>query len=790
MTKNGLKPFKRIMTTIFIVVFAVSCLPSTSKNSLRGRAKSGMVNNANLKVGEGQVLLDNPIVLSNNANFDVNSSFNAIISGPVHITTNSFLQSHSNCAGIDYCFQVLDERTSPSALQSGDGKWGYNFGTEEFNQVQLFYHISVSFDRFLENILGSVFNAYQGSAIPLYDTALPSTLINTNGTFNVNNSPLIGISNCDNENNANFENDLVFDKTTNLLCFGFTNTTTIPLRWVHDSSIIYHEGGHFFQSMQLNFRNLASSIKTDLGSVKGYDEAGSLGEGLADYYSYYINGRTHLGEWAAGRYLGASRPITETDNLHYAPVSADRDERLYYPEYINYEPNFPGIPVEDVHAGGMVASHYLVALTEDLQLKCSMTKKEAQENVMHLISETLAELGDLTSVGTKNGAAGKVNLNASYSKLWFETINPINYRSFFQTMAKNLLINLGNPLLNRCGGTYYKKDDIESLLDDYGLLLFKTYNQHRNLTNGTTKVNTAVTATNRKKSVMVPKSAIIFDPAQDASIAFVIDAQATLKSAIGGFKAAGLPFNISPQIGLDLPYNNGNSKISPGEVVAVALNLYNNSNTTIAGVQILANEWDQADTTVGANFGRPCQFSASVSNDTWPLESEGGSTAPSCSSIGATAADFAPVCFIQYNEASATKWISQKEFREKIALDNNFCLDPSNTAGADKDCFIRAVKGLDTATYSKINPKSTWGKTFADPKDGTAPDFDYGNLFFLEVSKHVPPGTVIDCRVRVRFTNCEDCFHDSSNGNNDFKDVDYNGPKPYKVLHLQFPVTD
>lgn len=74
--------------------------------------------------------------------------------------------------------------------------------------------------------------------------------------------------------------------------------------------------------------------------------------------------------------------------------------------------------------------------------------------------------------------------------------------------------------------------------------------------------------------------------------------------------------------------------------------------------------------------------------------------------------------------------------------------------------------------------------------DGTAYSLDWGNVLLFEVSKSIPPGTTVNCRMRVRFTNCEDCFHDSSRSNNDFYDVDYNGPKPYKIIHLQIPITD
>lgn len=55
--------------------------------------------------------------------------------------------------------------------------------------------------------------------------------------------------------------------------------------------------GHYFHKVQLNLRNYANPDelkKAQLGNHL-YTEAGSLGEGLADYYSYYVNGRSHWG---------------------------------------------------------------------------------------------------------------------------------------------------------------------------------------------------------------------------------------------------------------------------------------------------------------------------------------------------------------------------------------------------------------------------------------------------------------------------------------------------------------
>lgn len=769
---------QKYLTLVLVSGVVASCMPSTGSN-VRGRVSANASGTSNVAVTQGRVLKDNPIILSGKASLAISTDLNKYLGTAVTITSNSFLQANPNCSGLTYCFEVLDTRESVSALQTTDGKWAFKTGTVEFLQVNTFYHMNKLFDQFFANLGMSLAGAYDSFSFPVYDSALPILeMKNPDGTYNLNSQMLMAFSNCDVANNA------YYDQATESLCFGYTGAKK-ELRWAHDSTIIYHETGHFMQRLQLNLRNTASVTKTQM-SNNLYNEAGAIGEGLSDFFSYYVNGRTHWGEWAAGNLRG-SRPMSEADALHAPGLASDEDSRLSYPQYITYDPNYPLEPVEDIHMSGMIISHYLVALAQDLESKCSVTNAVAREYVMYILNETMAELGDLTSKGTVNGAAGKVNMDAVNSSLWFGTVNSITYRSFTQTIAKNLLNTIGNAGLNRCNGSYYTRDNIESLLDSYGLLLFKTYNQHRNLTNGTTKVNTQVTVSNRKKSVLISKANLILDPTTGASSAYVIDNRTQIAAGITQLQTSGIIGTLSTQTPSDLGFNNNNNKVSPGEVVAIALNLYNNSNSTMGGVEILANDWDHANSTAGTPLGRPCKFDTlGLSTDTWPLETEGGSASASCGDIKAAAADFAPVCFVQYNDSTATKWISQREFKEKVAIDSNSCLDKTN----DKDCFIRAIKGADKAHYSKLNPKSTWGQTMADPTTGKAYSLDWGNVLLFEVSKSIPPGTVVDCRMRVRFTNCEDCFHDSARSNNDFFDVEYNGPRPYKIIHLQIPITD
>ena len=774
----GLKKLTINITALILVIAVVSsCVPSTGGNA-RTRVAAASSGSVNVPVGQGRVLLDNPAILSKNTSLSTSADLNKYAT-TVSITTNPFLQGNINCYGMTYCFEVRETELSSSALQTADGKWGFAPATTQFLQVNTFYHMNKMFNQFFSNLGITLGGAYDPFSARYYDTAIPLAIRNGNGTFNLDSETLVAAADCNVVDNAYYE------QTSHSLCFGYSGSgTTKSLRWAHDSTIIYHEVGHFFQKMQLNLRNLLPTTpKADLGSSV-YTEAGAIGEGLSDFFSFYINGRTHWGEWAGGK-LSASRPLSESDPVHSPGNSTDEDQRLSYPQYLNYDPNAPTENFEDVHVSGMILSHYLVALTQDIQSKCSYTPAASREYVMSMVTETLAELGDLTSQGTEGGAPTKINLDATNAFLWMHTINPINYRSFTQTMAKNLLNTVGNPILSRCNGSYYQRDYIEALLDSYGLLLFKTYNQHRNLSD-VSPANTSVTPTNRKKSILISKNNIILDPTTGASSAYVIDNRAQIVNGIAQLQASGLILDISETTDAGYAFNNSNSKVSPGEIVAIALNLYNNSNSTMGGVEVLASDWDHANKTVGATKGRPCKFSTAMSNDQWPLETEGGSLDANCSTTETTTADFAPVCFIQLNEASSTKWVSQNEFRSKIAVDSNLCLDKTKP----NECFIRAIKGADKSYYSKINPKATWGQTMANPETGAPIELEWGNVMLFEVSKHVPPGTIVDCRLRVRFTNCEDCYHDSTRNNNDYLDKEYNGPRPFKVIHLQIPITD
>lgn len=779
---GGMRTKKGLAFFAIIAIFNFGCLPNVS-NNIRTKPNNSTDTAAKAKVGQGYVLKDNPIILSGISNLNPEINLNRYVS-VANITTEAFLIGQNYCYGTNdtgYCFEVRAKNTDTFPLQTANGIWGYDAHTSEFLEVNSFYHVNKILTQFFTDLNTSYGLAFSGST-NIMDSALPLGIMQLNGQYQFAISdPLKVYADCDKENNANF------DSAKNALCFGYFSNST-KMRWAQDSSAIYHEAGHFLQYLLLNLNNSAFTIKPRLGNYN-YDEAGAIGEGLSDFFSYYVNERTHFSEWAAGRTLNASRPISEDDSLHVPVLAKESGRRLAYPDYLDYNPNSSTIPTEDIHYSGMIISHFLVAFTEDIEDKCALSKRDAITYTFSFIAETLAEMGDLNSKGTYNNSIGAINNTPSYAYDWLMKVNPVNFRTFSQTFAKNVIRSLSNSSFNRCNGSIYAQDNLETLLDDYGLLLFRTYNEYRNYANyaDSSKRNTAITATNRNKSVLISKNLIKLDPTTNAASAYIIDKQSLIAQGLAAYKASGLITQTSDSIPPDLPYNNDNNRASPGEIVGIALNLYNDSNSTMGGIQILANDWKN----LGPN-GKPCIYSSVYSNDyNWTTTAEGGEpcgpdASPPSTISASSATDFQPICVMQYRGTSSTSWVSQKVFRNKLSLDTNFCLNKDD----DRDCFIRAIKGADQSYYSKINPKKTWLQSMQNPESSKAYGLDWSNIILFEISKQVPPGTTVDCRFRVRFTNCEDCYHDAARNNYDYKDENYNGPTPYKIIHLQMNITD
>ncbi len=249
-------------------------------------------------------------------------------------------------------------------------------------------------------------------------------------------------------------------------------------------------------------------------------------------------------------------------------------------------------------------------------------------------------------------------------------------------------------------------------------------------------------------------------------------------------------------------------------------NLYNGSNTPMAGIQLLASDWDHVhitDTATG-NF-KPCVLDAVTTAD---QGAEAGLSCVNSASIPYPDKDYdrlykrcptsaacteaqkvfpsqaaAPVCLVQLDEGDSTRWVSQNEFRKKngLSLQDKDCLGYSTSGVTDKDfsfnpheCMARFLPGANDAFFSLIEPRKNFHQTTVAPSEGQK--FNVGNLLLLEVSKWVPPGTKFRCRMRARFSNCSDCYTDSANANDDYLDYELNGHKPYKVINFEFDVND
>ena len=55
-----------------------------------------------------------------------------------------------------------------------------------------------------------------------------------------------------------------------------------------------------------------------------------------------------------------SRPVSEANSKHATGISTDEEDRLAYPQFLTYIPDTPSNVIEDVHFGGMIASHFLL----------------------------------------------------------------------------------------------------------------------------------------------------------------------------------------------------------------------------------------------------------------------------------------------------------------------------------------------------------------------------------------------------------------------------------------------
>ena len=829
---------KRALFPLILLPLISSCMIKDSMRikKTRGARTSAFVNSPyGLKVGEGRIFADNPIIVMGDYQLSEHYDLNNVVGKEEKIVTisdNQFLETNCEISYngtsylVDECLKNYDKKLA-SPLINTDRRWAYDANSKEFLQVNAFGHSRIILDKWMDSLTFLYGNmAYDGGSLGLtraYATSVPATIFSSHGFwFPSPNRTLVSYSNCDAKDNA------YYSAAENKLCYGYDSKVK-SVHFAQDPTIIYHEMGHALQKIMLNIRNAAEGnpLRVDLG-VTTYDEAGGIGEGVSDYFSYFVNKRTHFAEWSLGRFLKLSRPLTEDDSLHAPGISVEKSERISYPNYLPYEPNSSHILFEDIHNAGMIISHYLVALTRDLKETCSWSEEHAARFVMALLIESYAEMGDLEAKGSDAHPEGTVNLDSVNSWDWIRMVNPINYRRFAQVLARKLYLTLGDgqglqkrgqsPL--RCADGVYPKDNIEETLDIYGLLLFDSYNLDGNsISNGHSgrhtgtlpETNPVINPLNRKRTDLIKKKYLIFNPERGVPDAYVFDKADNIRPVVRELTSQGI-LTVSPLIGSDIPYNNGDGKISPGEFVGVSLNLYNNSNSTMGGVQILGNDWDhvkhQTQVIDGQSETRgfPCNnlgdnFPDSISDGAADL-STGEGIQGGCDYTTRyngkndslePLEELAPICLVQMAKESSTHWVQQDQYLEDL---DDF--EPDECLGDNlKECLIRVARGGEQAWIGQIPAQSLWSTNLLNPETNQL-DFKTNHLIYLEVNPRlITPGTTFLCRFRGRFTNCDDCFHDSNTRPDssqdlfdDYLDYEYSGARPFQILNFQFTVID
>lgn len=844
---------QRMIKPLTIILLPIlGLLSSCNPTELTGTGvKSNVIVNDGSFDGKAFVYEDSPYYMAGQNYGPHNVNMGSFLGpSPKLITTNTNLTG--NCAFMAFMFTVaLDQPCIQSLANSSrvqatprkaDRTFIFSPNSPEFYETNALYHITKGTDTFLKKLAFAYEKIH--STLPHVPKSLPSYLVNsklfwfksvTNSDSHIFRSDfLTSYAQCELDKNASFS------PAGPTLCFG--GFSEYPgFYFVQDPDIIYHELAHALVSVMMNTRNGTSAsdyhpFRSNLGSY-GYDEAGSINEGVADYYAYVMTNNDakterRIGEFSLGRTVAQARPVSEAHSVHIPGIEENSSGRLSYPHYLLYDPNEPDSISEDVHYAGQIVTHYLVALTKNLKQQCSLPSNLTERHdrvtsyVMLLLAETLSELGDLNAKGVDLGSFPYSNPNIFFNNLdktnsftWAHVINQVTYRRFFQVFGKNINKYISNNLCPQ-----FDKNDSENLLDDYGLLLFKTYNDNGNSTKsrlieyGSVNTNlagqplTPVSEDNRRKSVLVSKQLLGLAARTDENPLrvsyYIIDNQKDIKALLQELLFKGFPVPLSSG-SAGTEYNNSNIKISPGEVVAVIPNLMNNSNSTMAGIQLLATDWDHIDlpaSQASTGYYKPCVVDNVTTVD------QGGEAGNTCTSTYTEynrmvrnpltslypSEGVAPVCLIQFDDGTVSRWVSQNEFRKKkegLALQDKDCLGYSTTGNADPDftfntneCLVRFLPAANDAFFSKIDAQKTYYETVvAQSQEGS---FNAGNLLLMEVNKAIPPGTKIRCRLRARFSNCSDCYADPQNANDDYLDYELNGHKPFKVINFDFDVND
>ena len=753
------------MAILIPLLLLLSCTPQQQliKGERIERPEIGRNDPSTVSAFQGRVLLDSPIILNSQA-LPKDELARFLNPKAVLILEKSVLEYDCSQAGAPRCMTVKQNEVARPTT-TNKGTWAYPPDSPEFLEVNAFYHAKKSIAEFFRLQQQSV-AASQGN----FD-ALSHIPPNVHFWHHATDSTLKVYTHCQRPGRPAF----LFAGLE--VCLG-DHPQVSDLNFAEDPSIIHHEVGHFFSTVLFNQRNTGLSPERRLSfGGRGYSEMDLISEGLSDWFAHNISKRTSVFTWAGG-FVSSDRPVSESDPLHeHNSIGFSPDgPRLSYPQYINYYHYDPQrfLP-EDVQQAGMIISHFLVALGGEIEKNCGVDAQRSRELVFYLIQETLNELGDLST--------------SNISETWVGVYTPPNPRVFAQTLGRNFLrVISGRPT---CNGILFSQDKLEQLIDSYGLLLFRTYGQ-----------GTPVVAANRRVSNLLPKSSLQLDRSEDAppNGALIFDNALEVAQRLSSLRAAGLilPQDLGKSNLANTNNNNANSKITAGEVVGIALNLYNDGNVTMGGVQTLAAPWDHVKVENGVarmcntfedNFPSLSEGGASV--DVLPLNDGdcGYTTRENGSQLTETNEIIAPICFVLMRDENETRWVNQQTYMQAQGGNISDCLVESDPLS----CYFRAIPGANQAWYSKIDPKSTWQGTYSqsDYFNNNSFSFEGSNIMLFEVNANLAPGTELNCRFRARFTNCNDCWHDpdSTQGSN-YQDFEFAGARPYRIFNINFTVLD
>ncbi|MBY0517137.1 MAG: hypothetical protein K2P81_09525 [Bacteriovoracaceae bacterium] len=865
-----------------VLVFSLlltSCNP-TELQSAGVRTDPNTVN-ANM-ISKAYVYTDDPTHATGNKNLPASFNIGSLLGKTAQVITPTSKTSLTNDCLLNQeqyffgttsstfvdCLRVLSS-DSPSVipLQPKSGNWNFTTGSTEFYQVQAMYQANKSIERWL-GALGFIHESLHVGGSKSLPPALPYSLSDM-GTWwfkylssesQMTKSAQLTVYSTVTDDSL--KNNAYYEPVANALRLGWTEYpgykagSAKSVLMIQDPSILYHEMGHVFMTLFLNTRNakLVGSTWKPLNYQAFpyygfYSELGAMGEGIADYFAYAMTGHTTLGAWAFGSFVTGQRPMTEENSLHAPGISSAVDERLSYPDYLLYEPSQPGFPIEDVHNGGMFTSHYLVALTDSLKSECFWDQSTAVNHVMLAMAESFAFLGDLTGKGSdyNNTSKSIVNMHPNASYDWYYSVRQITVRRWAQAMARNIYHFITR---DPAGCPNFTKEKSEKLLDMYGLLLFRHYDDNGTFSNsssnsatrqdsfamatplglfnstvggfgssmfgsffpeamsGTKATPTNVDELNRTKSVLVPKAALDFKTTGAYSTIFIDDSQKFGQDILSTILFQGRV--ISPSTGIAGPeYNNSNNRISPGEIIGIGLDMVNRSNVPISGVTILATPWAHMKVTDAVTGkSQPCSING------FPSLSEGAVTCTDADVLPTDGARFKkpvtgnypskalhPVCLVQTTSNNETRWVSQDFYRKNILqLEDKDCLGYGTPDFAPAECLARFMPGKEMAMMAKIDPQKSYIETLTkayvdhnasvpDEEKYSIPGPSSSSVLILEMNKWIPPGTNFTCRLRAQFSNCSDCF-ESAAGQDEYTDIEYAGEKPFKVLDLSFIVLE